>query len=129
MGSCRAGAQTYFPGDLRVIWHRLDLGDARDKAGWRLRSRLQLAIQCVVSRPRPDAMTTFRHGPSLTVALASAGLGVPVIAAERNAPQRFDHLCTGRHRDRIFRIFRILFAPGAVFDRWEALFRAVVGRR
>lgn len=100
-------AETYYPLDPRVVWHRLGLGNARERAGWRLRLRRQLAIRRLLAQRRPDVMIAFQHGPFLTVALAALGLGIPIIAAERNAPQRFDHLRAGKHRGLIFQSFRL----------------------
>lgn len=100
-----ADATTFYPLDLGVVWHKLDMGDARKRAGWRLRLGRQTSIRRLVRRIRPDVMIAFQHGPFITVALATAGLGIPVIAAERNAPQRFDHLRAGRHRWLIFPTF------------------------
>lgn len=103
----RSDAETYYPLDKRVVWHRLDMGDANEKAGWRLRFQRQLAIRRLLGRSCPDSIIAFQHGPFLTVALAALGLGIPVIAAERNAPQRFDHLRAGRRRELIFQTFRL----------------------
>lgn len=102
----RLAAETYYPLDARVAWHRLDMGDATYKAGWGLRLKRQIAIRRLLQRSRPDVVIAFQHGPFLTVALAALGLGIPVIAAERNAPQRFDHLRAGRKRGLIFQTFR-----------------------
>lgn len=103
----KADARTFYPLDPRVVWHRLDMGDARERASWRLRMGRQAAIRCLARHVHPDVMIAFQHGPFITVALATAGLGIPVIAAERNAPQRFDHLRAGRHRSLIFPTFRL----------------------
>ncbi len=101
----RVGAKTYYPLDPCIVWHCLDMGDARENAGWSLRLRRQLAIRRLVRRVRPDVLIAFQHGPFLTVATAISGSGIPVIAAERNAPQRFDHLRAGKHRALIFPTF------------------------
>jgi glycosyltransferase involved in cell wall biosynthesis len=103
----RNGAETWYPLDNRIVWHRLDMGDAMQKAGWFLRARRQLAIRRFLRRSRPDVMIAFQQGPFLTVAVAALGLGIPVIAAERNAPQRFDHVRAGNRRGLIFQTFRL----------------------
>lgn len=103
----RSAAETYYSLDNRVVWHRLDMGDAREKAGWRLRFHRQLAIRRLLTRSRPDVVIAFQHGPFLTVVVAVLGLGIPVIAAERNAPQRFKYLRAGRMRGVIFQTFRL----------------------
>lgn len=103
----RLDAQTYYPLDNRVTWHKLNMGDAGEKAGWRLRLRRQRAIRRLISSLQPDVVIAFQHGPFLTAAIAALGLGVPIVAAERNAPQRFDHLRAGKRRELIFQTFRL----------------------
>lgn len=103
----RQGADTWYPLDTRVVWHRLDMGDAMEKAGWLLRAHRQLAIRRILRCSRPDVIVAFQQGPFLTVRLAAVGLGIPFIAAERNAPQRFDHLRSGKRRGLIFQTFRL----------------------
>jgi glycosyltransferase involved in cell wall biosynthesis len=104
----RAHAQTWYPLDYRVVWHKLDIGDAAQKAGWRSRLRRQGAIRRIVSRARPDVVIAFQDGAFLAAATAMLGLGIPVVAAERNAPQRFDHLRSGKRRGRfVFQTFRL----------------------
>lgn len=103
----RDDAEAYYPLDKRVAWNRLDMGNANEKAGWQLRLHRQLAIRRLLAHSRPDVMIAFQHGPFLTVALAALGLGIPIIAAERNAPQRFDHLRAGTWRKLIFQTFRL----------------------
>jgi glycosyltransferase involved in cell wall biosynthesis len=52
-------------------------------------------------------MIAFQDGTFLATATAALGLGIPVVAAERNAPQRFDHLRAGKRRGLIFHTFRL----------------------
>lgn len=103
----KSGAETYYPLDGRVVWHKLDMGDASQKAGWWLRFQRQVIIRRLLTRSRPDIMIAFQHGPFLAAAVAAIGLGIPIIAAERNAPQRFDHLRAGKRRGLIFSSFRL----------------------
>lgn len=103
----RTHATTYYPLDEHIRWHKLDMGDAGKKAGWRLRMCRQMAIRKVVNQSRPDVVIAFQHGAFLTMAVAMMGLGIPLIAAERNAPQRFDHLRSGKNRNWIFQTFRL----------------------
>lgn len=103
----QADAKPYYPLDEHVVWHKLGLGDANIKAGWGLRLQRQLAIRTVVKRSRPDVVIAFQQGAFLTTVIAISGLGIPIIAAERNAPQRFDYLRAGKNRNRIFQTFRL----------------------
>jgi glycosyltransferase involved in cell wall biosynthesis len=103
----RRGATTHYPLAPAIRWHQLDMGDANARAGWGLRLRRQWAIRRLLERSRPDAVIAFQHGPFLTVATAALGLRIPLVAAERNAPQRFDHLKAGKRRSLIFQTFRL----------------------
>ncbi|WP_163848989.1 glycosyltransferase [Pseudooceanicola aestuarii] len=94
----RAGAAPYFPLDAAVTWHRLDMGDARVRAGGRLRLARLRHMRRLIGRLAPDAVLAFQQGTFWSVAAACTGLRLPIIAAERNAPARFDHLKAGRGR-------------------------------
>lgn len=100
-------AVPYYPLDARVVWHRLNLGDANRKAGWGMRLRRQRKLRALLKLSRPDVCIAFQHGPFITLATAGLGLGCPLIAAERNAPHRFDHLRAGKRRGLIFQTFRL----------------------
>ena len=96
------GAQTYYPLNADISWLILGMGDAMQKASWKLRCQRQIKIRQIVKETMPDVIIGYQHGAYLAVRLAVAGLGIPVIASERNAPQRFDHLRMGRFRQLIY---------------------------
>jgi GalNAc-alpha-(1->4)-GalNAc-alpha-(1->3)-diNAcBac-PP-undecaprenol alpha-1,4-N-acetyl-D-galactosaminyltransferase len=100
-------AETYFPLSPNVGWYRLGMGDARQKAGFSLRVRRQLAIRRIVAESRPDVIIVFQHGPFLTLSTAILGLGIPVIAAERSSPDQFDHTRSKKWKAAIFQSFRL----------------------
>ncbi len=100
-------AATYYPMDAKVIWHKLDMGNARQKAGFGLRLRRQLALRRLVQKSRPDVVIVFQHGPFLTMATALIGSGFPLIAAERSAPDRFEHIRAKKWKGAIFNSFRL----------------------
>lgn len=101
------GAEAYYPVNPGVHWHRLNMGDASVKANWKLRLDRQLRMRALIERERPDVIVAFQQGPFIAIRLAALGLGIPVVAAERNAPQRFDHIRIGRHRALLFQTFRL----------------------
>lgn len=103
----KAGAEAYYPLEKDIIWHHLNMGNAEKKAGWVLRLKRQIAIRRIIKRIKPDVIIAFQHGPFLAIALAAIGLRIPIIAAERNAPQRYDHLRVGKRRSLIFQTFRL----------------------
>ncbi len=101
-------AQTHYRLNPGIEWIKLDAGNPKVKASWRLRWRRQQRIRRAVSELAPDVIVGFQHGAFLAVRIATLGMGIPVVAAERNAPQRFDYLRRGRYR--IFTFLSFLFA-------------------
>jgi glycosyltransferase involved in cell wall biosynthesis len=114
-----AEARTFYDLDSRVCWHKLSMGDARFKAGWMLRLSRIIAIRKVVSKINPDLIIAFQHGPFLSIAIAILGLNIRIIAAERNAPDRFFHLKSGKFKDIIFQTFRLADCVTIQFDEYK----------
>src|SRR5690606_8248953 len=48
----------------------------------------------------------FQEGPFIAIRAYTAGMGVPVIAAERNAPTRFEHTSGGPRETLVYNAFR-----------------------
>ena len=103
----RDGAASFYPMDSRISWHKLDLGDHLPKAGWGLRLKRARKVRRIVSALRPDVIIGFQHGTFISMRLFTLGLGSPVVAAERNAPHRFDHIAAGKHQGFIMQTFRL----------------------
>lgn len=84
----RSGAQSYYPLDNRVKWHRLDTGDPAFKGNWTTRfKRMKLARHYI--RPDPPAVILcFESGIFFSTRMFLAGFKIPMISAERNAPSR-----------------------------------------
>jgi len=103
----RSEAEAFYKFDERIAWHCLDMGDYMKKAGWGLRLKRARWVRRFVKKLKPDVILAFQHGTFLSTRLFTYGLGIPTIAAERNAPFRFDHLQAGRYRNLIFQTFRL----------------------
>jgi glycosyltransferase involved in cell wall biosynthesis len=92
----QAGAQSFYAMDSRITWHRLNMGDHERKAGKILVLRRAVAVRNLIKARGSQVVICFQDGPYLSMRLFSLGMGIPVIAAERNAPTRFDHTRKGR---------------------------------
>ena len=103
----RSEAEAFYKFDERIAWHCLDIGDYMKKAGWGLRLKRARWVRRFVKKLKPDVILAFQHGTFLSTRLFTYGLGIPTIAAERNAPSRFEHLQAGRYRNLIFQTFRL----------------------
>lgn len=113
------GAKTFYPLDPAVDWTRIDIGDPARKASPKEIIARLAAMRGVIRRFRPDVVIGFQQGAFVTMAVAGLGTGVPVIAAERNAPQRFDHLKDGHGRDFQYQSFRLARFVTVQFDSYR----------
>jgi GalNAc-alpha-(1->4)-GalNAc-alpha-(1->3)-diNAcBac-PP-undecaprenol alpha-1,4-N-acetyl-D-galactosaminyltransferase len=93
-----AEAEAFYDMRDSIRWHRLDMGHAGRTAGNLLRARRAVKFRRLVASLRPDVVIGFQHGAYLFAEVSLLGLDVPVILAERNAPDRFDHTSEGRYR-------------------------------
>jgi len=87
----RKGATSFYPLAPEVSWHKLDLGDPFVTASYAVKFKRAGAIRNLLRRRKPEAIVCFQDGPFVAIRGYTIGLGIPVFAAERNAPTRFDH--------------------------------------
>jgi len=118
----RNGAETFYSLDSRVDWHKLDMGDAMHKASWSMRIKRMLKIRNIVRTESPDVIIAFQHGPFITVALAILGLGIPVVAAVRNSPARFDYTSSGKRRNLIYQTYRLASRITVQMDSYRSYY-------
>lgn len=100
-------AQAFYDIDSHVEWFKLSLGNPKVKAGLRLRLQRMAKVRAILSAFKPDVILAFQQGMFLTLRLYTLGTGIPVIAAERESPYRYDFIKDGRYRDLIFQTFRM----------------------
>jgi glycosyltransferase involved in cell wall biosynthesis len=91
-----AGAEAFYPMASSITWHRLNLGDPNVRAGNRLMLRRAHEIRANISRRKPLVIVCFQDGPFMAIRAYTLGIGIPVIAAERNSPSRFEHITAGK---------------------------------
>jgi len=91
-------ATTFYLLDARVKWHRMNIGDPTQRASLNILRNRMIAVRSLLRTRKPQAIIAFQDGPYKALRLFSAGMGIPVIAAERNAPTRFDHTRAGNRR-------------------------------
>ena len=100
-------AQAYYPMREAIRWCRLSMGNPGSKASFSLRLQRMRQFRQITISQRPHVVIAFQHGPFLFTALSLLGNRIPVILAERNAPDRFDHTRAGRYRWIIFQTMRL----------------------
>lgn len=100
-------ALAFYPMAPQITWHRMDLGDPSVKASPRLMLRRAAAVRKLIAHRHPQSIVAFQDGPFRALRAYSAGLHIPVIAAERSAPTGFDHTRNGHRRKMVaFNSFR-----------------------
>jgi len=87
----RKGATSFYPLAPEVTWHRLDKGDPSVAASHLLKIRRARTIRTLMRTRNPNAIVCFQDGPFIAMRGYTIGMGIPVFAAERNAPTRFDY--------------------------------------
>lgn len=90
-----ANAETHYPLNPSVQWEKLDLGPSEFRAGWKLRMQRQLALRRFAKQFKPDVLIGFQVGTFIATRTATIGMGLPMIAAERNSPDLFDFVKGG----------------------------------
>lgn len=124
-----AAAQAYYPMHESIRWYRLDMGDPAQKAGAGLRFARMRRFRSWATSPAPDAVVAFQHGAFLFAAASLLVSRVPVVLAERNAPQRFDHTSEGRHRRLRFASMRLAAAITVQFESYVERYPAWLRER
>ncbi len=102
-----AEAKAFYEFDERIKWYNLNLGKHKVKAGWLLRFKRMLKMRALLKKIQPDVIMAFQHGTFISTRLYSWGMGFPIIAAEREAPARFEHLKAGKWQWLIYQSFRL----------------------
>ncbi len=102
-----SSASAFYEIHPAIKWYQLDIGNPQEKAT--LKTRLQRAVRMrqILKDSRPDVILAFQEGTFISTRLYSIGMGTPVIAAERNAPSRFEHISASKYKNLIFQCFRL----------------------
>jgi glycosyltransferase involved in cell wall biosynthesis len=124
-----ARAQSFYPIDPEITWHRLGLGDPESRASAALMMRRRKAVRRVIRQQQPQVIVCFQDGPFVAIRAYSLGLGVPVIAAERNAPARFDHTSAVRYRGLIYQALRLAARVTIQCESYRELYPAFLQSR
>ena len=103
-------ASAFYDMNSSIRWFRLDLGNHQMKASFFTRLKRAIKIRKILKLSNPDVILAFQQGIFFSIRIYSIGLGIPIIAAERNAPSRFDHLKAGRYKKILFQSFRLASA-------------------
>jgi glycosyltransferase involved in cell wall biosynthesis len=116
------GAEAFYPLDPAVTWYRLGIGDPKRKAGFGDRLARVRAIRGIVKQAAPDVVVCFQGGPFKAMLCYLAGMGLPIIAAERTSPSLFEHANSGWARTVEHQAFRFASRITVQFERYRQLY-------
>lgn len=101
-----ANAVSFYPLIPEISWHPLNMGDPVIKATHYLKFRRTVVVRQLVKQIEPDVIVCFQAGTFIAMRTYTAGMLIPVIAAERNAPSRFQFIRTGRYQSLTYQAMR-----------------------
>lgn len=99
-------AQSFYPLNPSIEWHKINIGNPIKKATLKEKIRRALKVRKIVGQAKPNIMIGFQDGPYLSTRVYTLGMGYPIILAERNAPTRYDFINSGKYRYWIYQTFR-----------------------
>lgn len=91
----KSDATSFYNWPDKVEWLKLDIGDPTKKSSFRIRFARLVAIRKAIRSYSADTVVGFQVGAFALVKLASVGMKIRVVAAERNAPTLFDFIQFG----------------------------------
>lgn len=99
-------ATAFYAMAKEIAWSRLNDGNPYVAADRMTKIRRLGAVRTLIRRSAPQAIVCFQEGPYLAIRAYTAGMGIPVIAAERNAPTHFDFTTASRRQWITYNAFR-----------------------
>ena len=108
----------FFEWPPSVTWIKIGIGDPNIRASFISRIQRLKAIRNVVKEIRPSIGIGFQVGSFALLRVATLGLGIRTIAAERNSPELFNYIRGGKTK-RIFSNL-ILFSASRVAVQFES---------
>ncbi len=125
-----SNSKSFYEISDKIKWHMLNLGDASQKASNITRLKRVTKTRDIIKKFGPDVIIGFQDGPFMALRASSLGLGIPVIAAERNAPTRFDHTSSSAKKKLItFNAFRFAKVVTVQFDEYRDLYPSYLNNK
>jgi glycosyltransferase involved in cell wall biosynthesis len=118
----RDSATAFYPMGPRIRWYRLDIGDPRVKASLGTILARLAKVRRLANDIAPDVIVCFQGGSFRSMQFYTAGLGIPLIAAERTSPSLYNHANSSRVRFIEHQAFRFARRITIQFERYRDLY-------
>ena len=116
--------EAFFDLSPEIDWQVINLGDPWQKASHMTRVKRLLKLRRLIKSVRSDVAVAFHDNCAVLTVLAALGLSVPVIAAERSAPSRFEYGVGGTKKKVLFQLLRLATKITIFFDRYRESYPA-----
>lgn len=103
----KVDAKAFYSIASKVKWYKLGIGNPKHKANLAIRFKRMSKVRKIMSQFNPDIILAFQQGMFLTLRLYTINLNIPIIAAERESPFRYDFIKEGKYKNFIFQTFRL----------------------
>ncbi len=124
-----AESTSFYAMKAEIKWHRLNMGSPENKASYALMFQRARVIRNLVRQQKIDIIICFQAGPFLAMKIYLLGMGIPVIASERNSPSRFEHLKAGWYKSIFFQGFRLAHRITVQCENYRSLYPAYLQDR
>lgn len=102
-----SNAVSYYEMHESINWHKLNIGEYKNKASLMTRIKRQLKTYKILKDVKPDIILAFQDGAFFNTRIASFLCRVPTVLCERISPQHFDYTSAGRHKNLIWQLYRV----------------------
>lgn len=89
-------ARSFYSWPEEVKWEKISFGDTKYKANFDTRLSRAIALRRIARENKIESAIGFQVGAFALLKFATLGLGIKVIAAERNSPTLFTFIQNGR---------------------------------
>jgi len=124
-----ARALSFYPMAPEISWYRLNMGDPSIKAETLLRLKRAKSIRQIIRHVQPEVIVCFQDGPFMAIRTYTMGMGIPVVAAVRNAPTRFEHTRPWTRQEFIYSAFRFAACVLIQCERYRHFYPAFLHKR
>lgn len=91
-------AEAFYAWPLEVTWIKLAIGNPDDKASLKIKVQRLRALRKLLYKFKIDTAVGFQIGSFALLKVASLGVKVRTVAAERNAPTLFNFIRNGKYK-------------------------------